>query len=170
MPLKDGRYTGPLYRALNPVYAREPLSGRGAELYGGRFNAKGTPALYTSLDPTTALREANQVGSLQPTILVSYKADLGPIFDTRDQDGLEKYGATASMLSDSAWRLKMLHGQTVPTQDLARALIADGFAGLLIHSFAKGASPSDFNIVLWAWTGQSGTLTVVDDEERLSRT
>ena len=56
MPLKDGRYTGPLYRALNPVYAREPLSGRGAELYGGRFNAKGTPALYTSLDPATALR------------------------------------------------------------------------------------------------------------------
>ena len=62
MPLKDGRYRGPLYRALNPVYAREPLSGRGAELYGGRFNAKGTPALYTSLDPATALREANQVG------------------------------------------------------------------------------------------------------------
>ena len=53
MPLKDGRYAGPLYRALNPVYARAPLSGRGAELYGGRFNAKGTPALYTSLDPTT---------------------------------------------------------------------------------------------------------------------
>ena len=80
MPLKDGRYTGPLYRALNPVYAREPLSGRGAELYGGRFNAKGTPALYTSLDPATALREANPVGRPQPTTLVSYKADLGPIF------------------------------------------------------------------------------------------
>ncbi len=77
MPLKDGRYKGALYRALNPVYAREPLSGRGAELYGGRFNQKGIPALYTALDPATALREANQVGSLQPTLLVSYRADLG---------------------------------------------------------------------------------------------
>ena len=132
MPLKDGRYTGPLYRALNPVYAREPLSGRGAELYGGRFNAKGTPALYTSLDPATALREANQVGSLQPTILVSYKADLGPIFDTRYQDGLDRYGATEAMLADPAWRMKMLDGQSVPTQDFARALMADRFAGILI--------------------------------------
>ncbi|MEC3863342.1 RES family NAD+ phosphorylase [Mesobacterium sp. TK19101] len=169
MPLKDGCYTGPLYRALNPVYAREPLSGRGAELYGGRFNSKGTPALYTSLDPTTALREANQVGSLQPTILVSYNADLGPIFDTRDPGGLDRYGATAAMLADPAWRMKMLDGQSVPTQDLERALIADRFAGLLIQSFAKGASSSDFNIVLWVWTDNKGSLAVVDDEERLSR-
>ena len=164
MPLKDGRYTGPLFRALNPVYARAPLSGRGAELHGGRFNAKGTSALYTSLDPATALREANQVGSLQPTILVSYKADLGPIFDTRDQDGLERYGTTAVMLADPAWRMKMLDGQPVPTQNLASALITDGFAGLLIQSFAKGASLSDLNIVLWAWTGNLGSLEVVDDE------
>ena len=60
MPLADGRYDGPLYRALNPVYARMPLSGRGAELYGGRFNPKGTAALYTALDPAGALREANR--------------------------------------------------------------------------------------------------------------
>ncbi|GAB5434400.1 MAG: RES family NAD+ phosphorylase [Epibacterium sp.] len=169
MPLKDGLYTGPLYRALNPVYAREPLSGRGAELYGGRFNAKGTPALYTALDPTTALREANQVGSLQPTILVSYTADLGPIFDTRDVESLTRYDVTDAMLADPAWRMKMLEGDKVPTQDLARALIRDGFAGLLIRSFAKGATPGDFNIVLWSWTSESCSLAVVDDEGRLSR-
>ncbi len=169
MPLKDGRYTGPLYRALNPVYAREPLSGRGAELYGGRFNAKGTPALYTALDPTTALREANQVGSLQPTILVSYNADLSPIFDTRNQDELEQYGMTEAMLAEPAWRMKMLDSQSVPTQDLARALTADGIAGFLIRSFAKGASASDFNIVLWNWTSEGCVLSVMDDEDRLSR-
>ena len=169
MHLKDGRYTGPLYRALNPVYAREPLSGRGAELYGGRFNAKGTPALYTALDPTTALREANQVGSLQPTILVSYTADLGPIFDTRDQDGLEQYGMTEAMFAESAWRMKMLDSLSVQTQDFAGSLIADGFAGLLIRSFANGASATDFNIVLWSWNGDDCRLAVMDDEDRLSR-
>ena len=168
MPLKDGRYTGPLYRALSPVYAREPLSGRGAELYGGRFNAKGTPALYTSRDPATALREANQVGSLQPTILVSYTADLGPIFDTRNQDGLKQYGMTEAMLVDPAWRMKMLDSLTMPTQDFAGSLIADGFAGLLIRSFAKGASASDFNIVLWNWNSEGCALSIVDDEDRLS--
>lgn len=166
MPLKDGRYTGPLYRALNPVYAREPLSGRGAELYGGRFNVKGSPALYTALDPTTALREANQVGSLQPTILVFYTADLGPIFDTRDQDGLARNKMTDAILADSAWRTKMLDGLSVPTQDFAGSLIADGFAGLLIRSFAKGVSASDFNIVLWSWNGNSCSLDVMDNEDR----
>ena len=169
MPLTDGRYAGPLYRALNPVYAREPLSGRGAELYGGRFNAKGTPALYTALDPATALREANQVGSLQPTILVSYAADIGAVFDTRDTAGLARYGVTTDALADPAWRRRMLDGDRVPTQDMARALIADGFAGLLVRSFAKGASGSDLNIVLWTWTGKGAALRVVDDEDRLSR-
>ena len=73
------------------------------------------------------------------------------------------------MLADPAWRMKMLDGQPVPTQNLASALITDGFAGLLIQSFAKGASLSDLNIVLWAWTGNLGSLEVVDDEERLSQ-
>lgn len=83
MPITSGRYRGPLFRALNPVYAREPLSARGAEGYGGRFNACGTPALYTTLDPATALREANQAGSLQPSVLVSDRAGDGAVFDAR---------------------------------------------------------------------------------------
>ena len=70
------RFDGKLYRALNPLFAREPLSGEGAAIYGGRFNPKGTPALYTSLSVLTALREANQVGSLQPITLVSYDAEI----------------------------------------------------------------------------------------------
>ncbi|MCR9110839.1 MAG: RES family NAD+ phosphorylase [Rhodobacteraceae bacterium] len=168
MPLKDGRYTGLLYRAVNPFHARAPLSGRSAELYGGRFNPKGTPALYTSLGPKTALREANQVGCLQPTVLVSYTAELWPIFDTRDQAALERYAMTESMLADPAWRIKMLDRQSVPTQDFARTLMADRFVGLLIKSFANGALSSDLNIVLWAWSGNKGYLEVVDDEKRLS--
>ena len=79
---------------------------------------------------------------------MSFKADLGPIFDTHDPGGLDRYGVTAATLADPAWRMQMLDGQSVPTRDLARALMADRFAGLLIQSFANGASSSDFNIVL----------------------
>lgn len=75
-------YSSPLYRALNPLYASDPLSGRGAELHGGRFNAKGTPALYAALTVMTAVREANQVGALQPTVLVSHDAAIERVFDT----------------------------------------------------------------------------------------
>ncbi|TIV07936.1 MAG: RES domain-containing protein, partial [Mesorhizobium sp.] len=83
-------YRGKLFRAINPIYAREPLSGRGAALFGGRFNPKGTPALYTSLTVITALREANQVGNLQPTTLVSYDAEIASVFDSRDEAALKE--------------------------------------------------------------------------------
>ena len=100
------RFTGKLYRALNPVYAREPLSGRGAELYGGRFNPKGMPALYTSLSVMTALKEANQVGNLQPTTLVSYDAEIEGIFDSRDEEALGAEGM------DAAAARRCRHGAT----------------------------------------------------------
>ena len=41
-------YRAFLYRALNPVRAREALSGVGARLHGGRFNPKTIPELYTA--------------------------------------------------------------------------------------------------------------------------
>lgn len=169
MPLNDGRYVGQLYRAVNPVYARTPLSGRGAELFGGRFNAKKTPALYTTLDPAGALREANQVGSLQPTVLISYNADLKPIFDSRDVRQLNQRGMSDAVLGDPGWRVKMLNGEDAPTQKFANDLISDGFVGLLVRSYAKGATETDLNIVLWRWSGLDCALGVVDDEDRLSR-
>ena len=99
------RYVGRLYRALNPVYAREPLSGRGAEIYGGRFNPKRLPALYASLSIMTALREANQVGALQPTTLVSYEADIDSVFDGRDVDALASEGMDAASLAGASFFL-----------------------------------------------------------------
>ena len=168
-PLNNGRYRGPLYRALNPVYAREPLSGHGTQLHGGRFNRKGTPALYTAVDPATALREANQVGNLQPTILVSYFADLGPVFDTRDAESLASHGMSADALADHGWRSVMLDTQVVPTQDLAESLVKADFVGMLVRSFVNGASPDQLNLVLWRWMGAGCALEVVDDENRLGR-
>jgi RES domain-containing protein len=85
-------HRGKLYHALNPLFAREPLSGRGVALYGGRFNAKGMPALYCSLSVMTALREANRAGSLQPTVLVSYEAEIDRIFGCRDEAALRAEG------------------------------------------------------------------------------
>ena len=115
-------YQGKLYRALNPIYAREPLSGRGAELYGGRFNPKGVPALYTSLSIMTALREANQVGNLQPTALVSYDADMERVFDSRKGAALRAEGTDAAMFADTTWRDQMKANGEAETQAFARRL------------------------------------------------
>lgn len=164
------RYAGKLYRALNPNYAREPLSGRGAELYGGRFNPKGVPALYTSLTVMTALREANQVGSLQPTTLVSYDAAIEGVFETRDAGLLAAEGMNAPALADPTWRDQMRSDGEARTQAFARRLIAAGYNGLLVRSFASGSTADDLNLVLWHWSdGPPHRLTLIDDEGRLSR-
>ncbi|MFC5387002.1 RES family NAD+ phosphorylase [Aquamicrobium segne] len=164
------RFHGTLYRALNPIYAREPMSGRGAEIYGGRFNRKGVPALYLSLSVMTALREANQVGSLQPTTLVSYEAHIEHVFDTRDGAALKSEGMNPSTLADPTWRDQMKATGEAKTQTFARRLAMAGYHGLLVKSFAPGAGEDDFNLVLWTWSDTPPSrLTLIDDENRLSR-
>jgi RES domain-containing protein len=163
-------YQGKLYRALNPLYARNALSGRGSELYGGRFNPKGVPALYTSLSVMTALREANQVGSLQPTTLVSYEATIEQIFDTRDTLAIAAEGIDADLLAAPSWRDEAKANGKSRTQSFAQRLMAKGYRGLLVRSFAAGAGANDLNLVLWAWSDASpAQLILIDDEGRLSR-
>jgi len=168
--IRAGVYRGKLYRALNPLYAREPFSGKGAERYGGRFNPRGMPALYCSLTALTALREANQVGNLQPTTLVSYDADIEGVFDGRDEAALRAEGMDAAALADPAWRDQMKANREARTQAFAQRLAAKGYRALLVRSLAPGADESDLNLVLWAWGGSApARLVLVDDEGRLSR-
>ncbi|UXC90753.1 RES family NAD+ phosphorylase [Sphingobium sp. RSMS] len=163
------RYQGKLYRALNPIYAREPLSGRGAALYGGRFNPKGTATLYLATSLQTAIREANQVGDLQPTTIVSYDADIANVFDGRDAAELGKYGMIPTSLGEPAWRDQMKKAGKAHTQIFAESLISDGFNGLLVRSFARGATDEDINLVLWKWSDRHPfKLTLIDDDGRLS--
>jgi RES domain-containing protein len=165
-----GRYSGKLYRALNPVYARTPLSGEGAKRYGGRFNPRGVPALYCSLSIMTVIREANQVGSLQPTTLVSYDAEIEAVFDATDAKVLQTEGYNETLLSANSWRDEMETKGEAGTQALARALIGKGYRGLLVRSFASGASESDLNLVLWQWgKALPARLILIDDEGRLLR-
>jgi RES domain-containing protein len=165
-----GGYSGKLYRALNSVYARTPMSGEGAMRYGGRYNPRGVPALYCSLSIMTAIREANQVGSLQPTTLVSYDAEIEAVFDGTDATALLAEGYDEALLFANSWRDEMEAKGEARTQTLARALILQGYQGLLVRSFALGASENDLNLVLWQWgDGPPARLTLIDDEDRLLR-
>lgn len=164
----DGRYAGKLYRAIPAKYANEPLSGEGARQYGGRFNPKGIPALYTALSRITAQQEANQRAGLQPVTVVSFKADIGPVFDACDADALGRYDMDFDKLA-SAWDDDMFDVKPVPTQAFAQQLIADGYAGMLVRSFTKNTTEADLNLVLWKWTGEGCSLEVVDDGDGLER-
>ncbi len=118
----------------------------------------------------TALREANQVGDLQPTTLIAYDADICDVFDSRDEELLASFDMTPEALGAPTWRDAMLRGEVVPTQVFAEAAIARGYAALLVRSYARNASATDLNMVLWTWNADGlHKLTVIDDENRLTR-
>jgi RES domain-containing protein len=117
----------------------------------------------------TAVREANQVGALQPTTLVSYHADIDAVFDSRDEDALAFEGMDAAALADRTWRDQTKLNAQARTQVFARRLIAGGYNGLLVRSFAAGSDADDMNLVLWRWgDAPPARLTLIDDEGRLS--
>jgi RES domain-containing protein len=118
----------------------------------------------------TAVREANQVGNLQPTTLVCYDAEINGIFNCAKEAALLAEGIDAGALSAFTWRDEMRSSGEARTQTFARTLVAKGYNGLLVQSFAPGSSDQDLNLVLWRWgDGPPVRLTLIDDEGRLTR-
>ena len=165
------RFQGLVYRAHNPHWSWTPLSGEGARRHGGRFNRRGVPAFYTSLDPLTAIREAQPLGRpMQPFTLCAYEVDAEPVFDSLDEARCTAMGVSHSDLACPAWEAEMLAGSVPASQALADRLIVAGYAGMRVQSFAAGTGVGDLNLVLWTWKDDRPVRVVlIDDESRLSR-
>lgn len=165
------RFRGLVYRAHNPQWSWNPLSGEGARRYGGRFNRPGIPALYTSLAPLTAIREALPLGrTMQPITLCAYEVDAEPVFDALDEEQCRALGTSDSDLACPTWEAEMLAGAVPASQALADRLIAEGHAGMRVRSYAAGSGADDLNLVMWRWgPRRPDRVVLVDDEGRLSR-
>jgi len=146
------RYHGRCYRAHDPRWSFSPLSGEGAAITGGRFNRKGEPTLYTSLELVTAVNECQQgfANRLNPLLLVQYDVDVEPIADLSTASAQAAAGVAHADL-DCAWLSFQLAGREAPSWRVVDALKADGFAGLLAPSFAPDARPDHVNLILWRW-------------------
>lgn len=165
------RLTGLVYRAHNPRWSFAPLSGVGAARHGGRLNAVGVPALYTSRRMETAWLEAQQgfPFKAQPLTICSYEVDCTDIADLGDAAACQTLGVDPAELA-CPWEDIVSRGGEPPSWRISRDLTAAGHAGAIVPSFAPGAGSSDCNVIFWTWSDDlPHRLRVIDDEGRLPR-
>ena len=63
----------------------------------------------------------------------------------------------------------MLAGAIPASQALADRLIAAGYVGVQVRSFAVGTGTDDLNLVMWRWGSEPpARVVLIDDEGRLS--
>lgn len=138
-------------RAAKPRWSYLPTSGEGAARRGGRFNRIGEPALYTSLTHETAAREVRFSLNQEPYTFYFLAVDCHHIADLTDRDTRLNLQIRFEDLSNDNWESEMHRGIEPSTHAITRRLKADGYSGILVNSFAPGASVQDINLVLWLW-------------------
>ena len=163
------RFRGLCYRAHNPAWSFSPISADGARRYGGRFNPKGVPALYTSLSELVALAEYQQ-GFLhrpQPTTLCTYEIDCIDVVDLTNPEELSIRDISPADLA-CAWEYDLIQGKTPASRVIAQHLIDEGIAGIIVPSFASNSPEQGKNLVLWTWNDTlPHRVSVIDDFGRL---
>ncbi len=179
MPLPDGvlrRYDMDdasngrcCWRILTPAWSHRPLSGDGAALHGGRWNAKGRPALYVSERGFTtphdiAWAEFQQGLGTRIGTVVPYEMRIDKLVDLTDSETRHVLGLRQSDFY-CAWQAIMLRGETPPTWTIANRLIEGGADAVLVPSMVY---PQGRNIVVWNLDNRAGCeVRVVDPDNAL---
>ena len=165
------RWQGVAYRAHDPRWSFAPTSGEGAAIQGGRFNPKGVPALYLALTVEGMLLEMGHgfAHRFDPLTICSYTVDVDDVVDLRTAGDQKNAGVSPGDLA-SPWAHDVASGRIPASWTLARRLIADGAAGILVPSFARGARVGSANLVLWRWgVDLPHRVEIHDPQERLPK-
>jgi RES domain-containing protein len=136
------------WRVLTPRWAHQPLSSEGAARNGGRWNPKGTPALYLSAELTTAVAEYEQDIGIRPGTFCAYDARVDFILDLTSTDVLQSLGIDPHDRY-APWKTILLIDRSVPPGwRIAEQLIGMGANGVLVPSVRPVGGT---NLVLWRW-------------------
>jgi RES domain-containing protein len=154
-----------LVRVLAPKWASKPESGDGAAHNGGRFNAKGQPALYLSFDLVVAAHEYTQDLPTRPGTFCQYDVSLRPVADLTSDATLATLGLTRGELLAS-WKDELSRGTRPSTWAIADKLVALGYVAALYESAVPQNRPPNrstpgVNVVVWNWSRTTPDQQVV---------
>lgn len=155
------------WRMLNIKWQRDPLSGAGAALTGGRWNRPGRRALYLSVDHSTAIAEFHQ-DVVAPGTLAAFDVHSSAIADLTDPAVRDTFDIDTNLLLVRWERIVQIERADPPGWAIAETLIAAGAHGALVPSAQR---PGGVNLVLWRWSedGSEGAhVRVLDPRGDLS--
>lgn len=145
-----------IFRSIGTRYASdgELLSGRGAAIYGGRWNRPGILAVYASLDVITATYEAYQnfmatgfsPANIRPRVMAGAEARLSVVCNLASSAVRRKLGFSLKDLLEEDWQAIQASGEESWTQAIGRGCREVGFEGLIVPSAAR---PKGKNLVLF---------------------
>jgi RES domain-containing protein len=131
---------------------------------GGRFNPIGVPALYLALTMEGLFLEMAHgfAHRFEPLTVCAYDVDVDDIVDLRTDAKRKSAGVDFADMA-RAWELDVSNGIEPASRRIAKDLIAKQSAGILVPSFAKGASSHMHNLVLWNWGPRLPHRVIVHD-------
>jgi RES domain-containing protein len=99
--------------------------------------------------------------------LCGYEVDCDDVLDLTDPTTRAGHGIAASDLANP-WKDLSTRGIKPPSWLIAERLAAAGVSGIIVPSFAAGASAADVNAVFWDWAREPPhQVKMIDDDGRL---
>ena len=163
------RFRGLVYRVHNPRWSWTPCPARehiGTE--GASTGAAFRRSTLRSPRSPPYLKHNRQADRCSHSPFCAYEVGAEPVFDALDIEQCQALDVRESDLACPVWEAEMLAGAIPASHSLADTLVAAGYTGMLVQSFAIGAGAGDFNLVMWHWgADRPSRVTLIDDEGRL---
>lgn len=150
-------WTGKAYR--HTASRRDPFSGAGARLFGGRWNPRGiVPAIYLAVPESTCMGELERAAESQgsdveaflaaPRIFHRFDVAGLEVLDLRSQERLESVGLTMEDIQGDDWEACQLVGHAAWFLNFSGVLAPSAYgSGYVLTVFEDRIGPGVLDVV-----------------------